>query len=217
VEQKREILPRRQRIARAEKKKNLIAEAMRHPLILLMLGSILTSIIIPWLNARSARVEQVQLARADKAKEILKSVSADNARVNLMRAAFDTFEKEGGLVASIQLEERRTELRKRVYDGYNEFESTAWWWYWEIAREAEIFGWLSSGDLERLKKFCVEYQQNLEAVSKSIQRPWRRYLSEIKENASDKKLTVMPEVSSELGALQSKREAICKAMVQLFL
>lgn len=173
---------------------------------------------VPWLNTRSARARQVEEARQQKAMEILKGARDDNARLNIVRSAFQVFEKEGGLSGSAEvMEARRAELRKRVYDGYGEFEQGAWWWYWGIGREAELFGWLPAGDIASFRGLAKAYQENLEESSNLVQTPWRRYLSDVKETAAEKKQPLMPTIEGPLGKKQAERDELCARMVRLFL
>jgi|GEM_PF-1413478 len=193
-------------------------KTLRHPLTILLIGTIISSLAIPWLNARSTRARQIQDARQAKAMEIIKSIGADNVRLNSVRSAFDVFEKEGGLAGGNALiEERRLELRKRVYDSYGDFEQTAWWWYWEIGRESELFGWLPEADISSFQALAKRYQENLYQSTTSIQKPWRRYLSEVKESTSEKKIPLMPIIETELGRKQAERDELGAAMVRLFI
>jgi hypothetical protein len=195
-----------------------ILKALRHPLTVLLMGTIITSLAIPWLNARSARARQIQEAQQAKAMEIIKSIGADNVRLNAVRSAFDVFEKEGGLTGGPALiEERRVELRKRVYDSYGDFEQTAWWWYGEIGREAELFGWLPKSDMSTFQTLATHYQENLLQSAAAIQKPWKRYLSQVNENTTDKKTPMMPAIESELGHKQAERDQLGAAMVRLFI
>lgn len=193
-------------------------ETLRHPLTVLLIGTIISSLAIPWLNARSTRARQIEEARQTKAMEILKGIGADNVRLNAVRSAFDVFEKEGGLAGNpVLTEERRVELRKRVYDSYGNFEQTAWWWYWEIGREAELFGWLPKSDIASFQALARRYQDNLFQSSTSIQKPWKRYLSETKESSAEKKTPLMPAVETELGRKQAERDQLGAEMIRLFL
>jgi hypothetical protein len=193
-------------------------EFLRHPLTVLFVGTVISSLAIPWLNARSSRAQQIEVSQQQKALEILKNASLDNARLNSLRSAFNVFEKEGGLTGSADLvEERRTELRKRVYETYEEFEQSAWWWYWEIGREAELFGWLPKSAIPEFHALGKQYQDNLYECSVLIQRPWKRYLSDVNETASEKKQALMPSLEASLGSSQAQRDEICAKMVRLFL
>lgn len=211
--------PRRPRISRTPAPTaNGLLRFLRHPLTVLFAGTVISSLAIPWLNTRSAQARQVEEARQAKAMEILKSVGADNARLNSVNSAFLMFEKEGGLTGSAELvEERRTELRKRVYEGYEAFEQSAWWWYWGIGREAELFGWLSAADTAEYRRLAKLYQDNLFESSKFIQLPWKRYLSEVKESAAEKKHLLIPTIEPTLGKKQAERDELAARMVRLFI
>lgn len=213
------IPQRRPRISRtpAPKAHGLLT-FLRHPLTILFAGTVISSFAIPWLNTRSAQARQIEESRQAKAMEILKEVSADNVRLNLVSSAFLMFEKEGGLTGSADVvEERRTELRKRVYEGYEAFEQSAWWWYWSIGREAELFGWLNAADTAEYRKLAKQYQDNLFESAKFVQLPWKRYLSEVKESASEKKQPLVPSIEPSLGKKQAERDELAARMVRLFI
>jgi hypothetical protein len=210
---------RRARIEKKEKpKSHWLPEALRHPLTVLFIGTVITSMAVPWLNARSARARQIEDARQQKALEILKGTTDDNARLNAVRSAFQVFEREGGLTGQAEtIEARRAELRKRVYDGYGEFEQSAWWWYWNIGREAELFGWLPPGDIAEFRRLAQLYQDNLFECSNLVQAPWKKYLSDTKETATERKSALMPTIETPLGKKQAERDELCARMVRLFL
>ncbi len=191
---------------------------LRHPLMVLFAGTIISSIGIPWLNTRSAQARQVEESRQTKALEILKDSTNDNARLNSIGSAFGMFEKEGALTGSTELiEERRSELRKRVYEGYEAFEQSAWWWYWGIGREAELFGWLSPAEIAAYRQLAKQYQDNLYESSKLIQIPWRSYLAEVKESPTEKKQPLMPTIETSLGKKQAERDELAARMVRMFI
>lgn len=211
---------RRARLAQVQKPalEHRLIRFLRHPLTVLFVGTVITSMAVPWLNTQSARARQIEDARQQKAMEILKGATADNARLNSVRSAFRVFEEEGGLTGSAELvEARRGELRKRVYDSYGEFEQSAWWWYWGIGREAELFGWLAKPDIAEFQKLAKQYQDNLSEASTLVQKPWRRYLSELKESPSEKEQPVVPQIETALGVKQAQRDELCARMVRLFL
>ncbi len=196
----------------------LILGFLRHPLTVLCIGTVITTLAVPWLNARSSVATQIAQARQAKAMEVLKGVGSDNVRLNLVRSAFNVFEKEGGLSGTPEIiEQRRTELRKRVYDGYGQFEQTAWWWYWEIAREAELFGWLSAENAAEFRQLAKQYADNLYQSIALVQIPWGRYLAESKETQAAKKQPLMPGLEDALGKKQAERDALADQMVRLFL
>ena len=195
-----------------------LLEFLRHPLTVLCIGTVITTLAVPWLNARSSVARQVSEARQTKALEVLKGVGSDNVRINLVRSAFNVFEREGGLSGTPEIvEQRRTELRKRVYDGYGEFEQTAWWWYWEIAREAELFGWLTPAKAAEFRGLAKQYEQNLYDSMALVQIPWKRYLAETKETVAEKRQPLMPGLDQSLGGKQAERDALADRMVRLFL
>jgi hypothetical protein len=196
----------------------LLLGFLRHPLTVLCIGTVITTLAVPWLNARSSVARQIAEARQAKALEVLKGVGSDNVRLNLVRSAFQVFEKEGGLTGTPEIiEQRRAELRKRVYDGYGEFEQTAWWWYWEIAREAELFGWLSPSKAAEFRQLAKQYSTNLSESVALVQIPWNRYLAESKETPAAKKQALMPTLEDSLGKKQAERDALADQMVRLFL
>jgi len=185
---------------------------LRHPLMLLLAGTLLSSLIIPWINGRSARVERRQNGRQQKAVEVLRAAGQDTRRLNALRSAFDNYERD---VGTASVAERRTELRRRVYELYGEFDGEAWWWYRAALREADVFDWLSGAEQQRMRELADGYEANLlKATGKILEGPWQRYLS--KEAGAADGEPVMPALNKQLGELQAQRDELTEKMVRVF-
>lgn len=182
--------------------------------MLLMAGTLLSSLIIPWINGRSARVERRQNGRQQKAVEVLRAAGQDTRRLNALRAVFDSYERDVGAAKGESVEDRRADLQRRVYDLYGEFNGDAWWWYWEALREADVFDWLNPAEQARLRQLASRYQENLTAAVKAFEPPWQRYLSE--ERRATGNSAVMPAATKQLGDLQAQRDELAAEMVRVF-
>lgn len=187
-------------------------EILRHPLTLLLAGTLLSSLIIPWINGRSARVERRQNGRQTKAVEILRAAGQDTRRLNALRASFENYERDTG-TASVA--DRRAELRQRVYELYGEFDGDAWWWYRAALREADVFDWLTVPEQQQMRELADAYEANLLKATRSIlDGPWQRYLG--KQAGAADGTPVMPALNRQLGELQAQRDVVTERMVRVF-
>jgi hypothetical protein len=75
-----------------------------------------------------------------------------------------------------ELREAQTQFRKEYTEKYLALDSTAWWWYWDVEREAQIFNLLSPAELQLLHKEIFEYGNSVVASKNAVEPLWK-YLS----------------------------------------
>ena len=140
-----------------------------------------------------------------------------DATVNKIKTAFESFEKD-----ALRVEEqddflrRREDLRKRVYDLYSDFDSTAWWWPRNIYDQAHILHLISASRLDKLNQYIGQYNNNLVETAHTIDVPWQAYLGTdtITHGPGTKEL--MPSLDKKLHDLQQQRSEIAGNMAALF-
>src|SRR5262245_49945760 len=89
----------------------------RHPITILLVGAIISSLLIPSISHVIAERRENDLARRQKAAEILKAASKIDRQVHLIATAFENFEQD---VTAYQLKDdefkwEQKELRKQIY------------------------------------------------------------------------------------------------------
>src|SRR5262245_33649826 len=102
----------------------------RHPLTLLIVGTLTGSVLIPWVAGRANKQAVLTEARVKEAIDIMTTSNSVNAILNKMTTAWDTFEKYSAPESEEDYRRRREEHRHKIDSLYADFDSIAWWWPW---------------------------------------------------------------------------------------
>jgi len=190
---------------------------LRHPLTLSLTGMLLGSLLIPWIVGRSSKQAAVADTRLKQAMQVMTTSNGVDATINKIETAFEGFEKDA---LSIEQEDeffrRREDLRKRVYDLYSEFDSTAWWWARNIYDQAHILHLISSARLDKLNEYIGQYNSNLVETAHAIDVPWHAYLGTNAVTHGPGAKEIMPSLDKRLRNLQQQRSEIAGNMAALF-
>ena len=110
---------------------------LRHPLTVLLTGTLLTYLLLPVISARLNRSRLLTEARLNRALEIISRSSEVEREINSLQTVLDTFHKDNLSGLSLQ-ENRQSEqmrLRSEVQQRYLAFDNKAWWWYGNLHDE----------------------------------------------------------------------------------
>src|SRR5438270_10956344 len=125
---------------------SVLLEASKHPLVILLVGTLLGSVFIPEINSRATRAREFEELRAERALAAVKTNSEVDRLLNLLLTDFAYFwndTKDG------EFESRRPELRAKIYETHKEFDRFAWWWFDQAWQEAAILGLIEKETVEK--------------------------------------------------------------------
>jgi hypothetical protein len=192
----------------------------RHPLVVLVVGAIITSILIPIVTHFVTQWNATYMARRTKAVEVLKEANLVNQRLNLIQTALENFEHDvlPYSVSPDNPEEFRSEqkeLRKQIESLYADFNTSAWFVFRDLSAEASILRILPADRIEKFNKLIDEYNMNLEATTTNLRPPWYEFLR-VRRWPGD-----WPEVDMKMNRarsdeLRNTRTAIAEQMARLF-
>jgi hypothetical protein len=190
---------------------------LRHPLTLSLTGMLLGSLLIPWIVGRSSKQAAVADTRLKQAMQVMTTSNGVDATINKIETAFEGFEKDSlSIEQQDEFLRRREELRKRVYDLYSEFDSTAWWWARNIYDQAHILHLISPARLDKLNEYIGQYNSNLVETAHAIDIPWHAYLGTDAVMHGPSAKEIMPSLDKRLRDLQQQRSEIAGNMAALF-
>jgi hypothetical protein len=190
---------------------------LRHPLTLSLTGTLLGSLLIPWIVGRSSKQAALADTRVKQAIQVMATSNGVDATINKIKTAFEGFEKDAlSIEQQGEFLRRREDLRKRVYELYSDFDSTGWWWARNIYDQAHILRLISPAHLDKLNEYIGQYNNNLVETAHTIDIPWQAYLGTraITHGAGSKE--IMPSLDKRLRNLQQKRGEIAGNMATLF-
>lgn len=190
---------------------------LRHPLTLSLIGTLLGSLLIPWIVGRSSKQAALADTRVKEAIQVMATSNGVDATINKIKTAFESFEKDAlSVEQQDEFLRRREDLRKRVYDLYSDFDSTGWWWARNIYDQAHILHLIPSARLNKMNEYMGQYNNNLVETAHTIDIPWQAYLGTdtITHGPGTKEL--MPSLDKRLRDLQHQRDEIAGNMAALF-
>jgi hypothetical protein len=133
-----------------------------HPLFLLVIGSIIGSLLIPWIGDKISRNKVVQDARLRKAIEIVDNNTKTVSQLNSMVTRLTSFHENNvrRSPAPDKLRELQEKLVEDMDSRWAEFEKTGWWWYQDLNDEAVILGMIPAGGSATLRQHVNAYHDN---------------------------------------------------------
>jgi len=155
-----------------------LLKALVFPSALLCVGSVLSAIVIPGIVSDSSEIESLHEARLKKAIDFGSRNEDFVSKLNVLKTLMLTFDGQNVRMKTppAKLREDQEDFRKEYTERYLALDSTAWWWYWDVEREAQIFNWLSPAELQTLHKEINEYGNSVVASKSAIDPLWK-YLS----------------------------------------
>jgi len=190
---------------------------LRHPLTLSIIGTLLGSLLIPWIVGRSSKQAALADTRVKQAIQVMATSNGVDATINRIKTAFEGFEKDAlSIEQQDEFVRRREDLRKRVYDLYSDFDSTAWWWPRNIYDQAQILHLITPARLDKLNGYIGQYNANLVETAHTIDVPWKAYLGTDAITHGPGAREIMPSLDKRLRDLQQHRGEIARNMAALF-
>ena len=178
---------------------------------------LLGSLLIPWIVGRSSQQAAVADTRLKQALQVMATSNGVDATINKIKTAFEGFEKDSlPIEQQDEFLQRREDLRKRVYELYAEFDSTAWWWPRNIYDQARILHLISPARLDKLNEHIGKYNSNLVETAHAIDVPWHAYLGTDAVTHGPGAKEIMPPLGKRLRNLQQQRSEIAGNMAALF-
>lgn len=194
-------VPRDQRLTAIERTK--------HPLVVLVVATILGSVLIPYANTRFAKDSRLHDLRISHAQEALQSASLTDRRLNLLLTEFAIFIKDESRHNSAA----RSALRERVYSLYAEFNRDAWWWYWPMVQEARLLHLVDEEAAQSMGSATEAYAANLQQSTMALDPLWALLLTDGNRSTPKDAAALLASSSSRLSELQSMRQEIMGRMV----
>jgi hypothetical protein len=194
--------------------KNNIYLFCRHPLTLLVVGTLTGSVLIPWVAGRANKQAVLTEARVKEAIDIMTTSNSVNALLNKIVTALETFEKYSAPESQEDRRRRREELRHTIDALYAEFNSIAWWWPWNDYNQARVLRLIPPTKLNEFKDEITKYTENLTQTTDTLGPAWQDRPDDPRQ-AQPHQL-VMLTLGKRLDELRRQRDDIVEHMAGLF-
>ena len=156
-----------------------VGEVLRHPFVLLLIGALTTSLLVPYLNSKVNRNQLLREARLKKAIEIGNHNTEFNSRFNALKTMLESFHNQNVRLRLEPAELRQAQLKFRddFTKRYLDLDEIAWWWHPDIEREASVLGLIPSDELQELDRDLKEYGNNVNKSFNVLRPLWQELTS----------------------------------------
>ena len=198
-----------------------VAEVLRHPFVLFLIGVVTTSLLVPYLNSKINRNQLLQEARLKKAIEIGNHNTQFNSKFNALKTMLESFHNQNVRLRLEPAELRQAQLKFRddFTRRYLDLDEVAWWWHPDLEREAFVMSLIPTDELQALDVDSKEYGNNVNK-SFTILRPLWQELTSRDYNPNDVKSTdkinkIVTETQT-LGPLFDERRILIERITKHF-
>jgi len=196
--------------------KGKIDRFCRHPLTLLLVGTLTGSVLIPWVAGRANKQAVLTEARVKEAIDIMTTSNSVNAMLNKMMTALKTFEDYSTPESQEDYRRRREEHRQKIDALYADFESIAWWWPSNAYNQARILRLIPPSKLDKFQDETGKYVENLVETLRTLDPVWSALPDEPKSPQTAEHKTITPTLKKRLDELKTQRDEIVQHMAGLF-
>jgi Mg2+ and Co2+ transporter CorA len=153
---------------------NASLDFLKHPLLLLIAGSIIGSILIPRISEKASHARALQDARLRKAVDIIDNNTRTISQLNALRTRLGMFHTDNVRLspAPAKLDALRDKLSADMNDRYLEFEKNGWWWYRDLNDEAVVLEIVPPTGSDKLRSDVNAYHKNILDTVKLLNEMW---------------------------------------------
>ena len=194
-------------------KHHWILDTSKHPLVILLVGAVIGSVVVPRINSRIEREKRQQGLRAERGTAILKSAWETERKLNLLKTAFESFYRDQ-LATGKATTEYREALRDKVYALYQDFDRDAWWWHWQVLEEVKVLKLVDDARFPELDRAVHDYHDALLASTRPLDRYWDELIRRPELVSEIEGAKTLSEVGPQLVQLGERRRESIRQMVQ---
>lgn len=186
---------------------------LEHPLTILILGSVLTVLGLPWLSERMNDSKLINDARLQTCMSILRNSSESDQRFNTMTTTMQMFIKDTA-AAGLASRNDQDRLRAELAQQYLAFDRQAWWWISRLPTEAKLLR-IDVGSKE-LSDLIAAYLANLVESTRVLRALWEHCLSKSYKVSDPINDELSKTTKQQLDALSNQRGDLIGKFVAMF-
>jgi hypothetical protein len=190
-------------------------------LLIPLLLALFSSYCLPRIVEKSNRRQLSRTERLKKAFDFGERNKEMNSRLNALKTRMHIFNQQNvrGRFSPVQVREAQKLFEQQHTSDYLDLDKNAWWWYWDLEREAQVFDLLSAQELNVLHDLLLKYGNNMSQSVGSISPAWE-YLSsaDYKSDKGGQKrfADLYAAMIAKLDALANERSELIKSISKLF-
>jgi hypothetical protein len=187
---------------------------LKHPLIVLLLGSFISAVLIPALTSRINERKLLGETRLSEARTILRDGTLADKQLATMFTTLESFIKDAPSDRE-SLAMAQSELKKSMDEQYRTFDEHAWWWTRDLPAQATILK-MSIDARKRLDDYTTQYQRNLRASTHALDPPWGCALGRNLKVPDSSTALLFEEAKRKLDTLSAERATLVSNLAKLF-
>jgi hypothetical protein len=188
---------------------------LKHPLVLLLIGSVLSYLLVPWIGEKLSHKHVLQEGRVNQARDVLKQVLVDDEQLNRIETAYGMFDN-GAASDPKGYKAAQAELRRTSRELYLEFDGHAWWWRHDLPMLSELLG-LPTESKKTIENLNLAYEANLKESCLQLALLGRQFLGDDYVPRNPKNAEVLNAVKDRMTDLGKERSYITSRLVSLFM
>lgn len=193
-------------------------DGLRHPMFLLVIGSVIGSFLIPWITERASKKQVLQEARLRKAVEIVDNNQRTVSQLGALVTRLQMFHKDNVRLrpSPSKLVSLQEKLASDMNDRYLEFDKDGWWWYRNLTEEAAILEILPPEGSGKLREHVDAYAANILQTVNALNELWVACVAADYDYQSDKVNKMESKVNTRLQELSDARNQLVTNLVRDF-
>jgi hypothetical protein len=199
----------------------VIIDGLGHPLVLLLLGSLVTYIVAPTLIDGINEKKLQRQSRQQKAQEVWRHNTEFNSKLNALKTMLESYHNQNVRfqLDGDDLAEAQKEFRRDFTERYLELDEMAWWWYRDLQRELSDLNLVPNDELQQLNVALNRYGDNVNKSFDLLRPMWQTLTSSDYRPAEEKTKARFQEqvakAQAELPKLFEERSNIIREVTQV--
>lgn len=203
--------------AMAEESKGILS-TLRHPLFLLVVGSVIGSFLIPWISQMNDRNRILREARLKKSVEIVENNTRTISQLNQLLTRLGMFHVDNRRLnpSPKELKQRQDKVAEDANNLYLEFNKTAWWWYEDLRDEALILKTVDDNTSQSLTQHIDAYSKNISDSVVAVRRFWHACVASDYDYRSDEVSKLYDDAHNILKDSSRSRQQLLRNLINDF-
>ncbi len=195
-----------------------VLKSLQQPLSVLLLGTILGSALIPYLNERSNRNKLRHEERIKIAFSIVEQSHETDRRLSNLMNYLVLFRKDHNNRSEPEsaLKKEQRDALKTFNEMYMSYTGQAWWWHWTVKSEASLSALATPSESKRVAELARDYSDALGQCTDAVSRLWDPFLKNRYDPGDPQNDVLITQASESLTRARKRRNEVAVEMARIF-
>lgn len=195
---------------------------LKHPMFLLVMGSVLTYFIVPAVTARINQGKAINELKLKRASEISVNSIEFEGKINVLRAVLETFHDNqvDFKLNSVEFHVAQMELVRVFNERRFALSEKEWWWLRNLQRDAAIHNLVAPEKQNQFNADVEQYIKNVGAAHDAMRPLWKALKDpgyRPGDETTEKKIAEMrTKMAGDMDGLLGERTSIVDRISRLF-